>query len=340
MRVTLVLTHQCNLACTYCYAGEKSSRSMADEVAWKALRLAFSGPPGEEVDLGFFGGEPMLRFPELARFTRLAVRMARKSDRRVRFQVTSNATVLEAHHLDFLARHRFRVALSLDGLGEDHDRLRPFASGRASSALVRRNVELAARSLPHLEVLVVTSPQNLGSLVETCEDLRRLGVARVALLPNVDFPWGPEDRERLVRVYHALARRALLWLEDPRPLVLEPFARRYQPPVAAVPCRFGDGEVAVAPSGNLYPCARLVGADLREEIRVGTVDGGVCRDRARDLAGEADRRMASCRSDGACRCVAWMPGDLAPQIERYRMFCEIADDAARAARQFQALEVL
>ena len=339
MRLTLVLTHQCNLACGYCYAGEKSDRAMPDQVAWKALKLAFAAPAGEELDLGFFGGEPMLRFPEMARWTRLAAEWARRSDRTVRFQVTSNGTVLEARHLDFLARYRFRLALSLDGLGPDHDRLRPFASGRPSSSLIRRNLQRALGVLPSLEVLVVTSPQNLDSLVATCEELRALGVGRVALLPNVDSEWTPEDQQRLVRTWHALARRALQWLESPRPMVLEPFARRFRPPVAAPACQFGEGEVAVSPAGNLYPCARLVGTDRRPEVQVGTVETGVGLERARHLAREADRRMSSCSGEGSCRCVAWMPGDLQGQVERYRMFSRIADEAARAARQFQALEV-
>jgi uncharacterized protein len=30
-------------------------------------------------------------------------------------------------------------------------------------------------------------------------------------------------------------------------------------------CSFGDGEIAVAPSGNLYPCERLIGEDRDEQ---------------------------------------------------------------------------
>ena len=32
-------------------------------------------------------------------------------------------------------------------------------------------------------------------------------------------------------------------------------------PATGARCGFGDGELAVAPSGNLYPCERLIGAD-------------------------------------------------------------------------------
>jgi hypothetical protein len=37
----LVLTHACNLACVYCYTGEKKRVHMSREVAWRSLDAAF-----------------------------------------------------------------------------------------------------------------------------------------------------------------------------------------------------------------------------------------------------------------------------------------------------------
>ena len=61
MRLSLILTHQCDLACSYCYAGEKSARDMPLEVGEQALERAFATlAPDEALHLGFFGGEPLL----------------------------------------------------------------------------------------------------------------------------------------------------------------------------------------------------------------------------------------------------------------------------------------
>lgn len=338
MRVSLVLTHQCNLGCPYCYAGRKFERSMSDEVAWKALKLAFSGPQDEPVEVSFFGGEPMLRFREMVRHTRTAAALARRRGRDVRFQVTTNGTVLDDHHLRFLARYGFHVAVSVDGVGEAHDRQRPFRSGRPSSPLVWRNLARAARALPSLQVLVVVTPANVRDLPETVEKLREVGVARISLLPEVEGDWTAPDREALSSVYHRLARVALAGVGS---LSLEPFTRRFSPGWAAKPCKFGEGEVSVSPAGNLYPCARLVGTDSRPELRLGTVHEGPQVERAQALRTESQQRMAACGTGGPCACVAFMPGEVAPQIERYRFFQQCADDAARAARAVAvALEVI
>lgn len=55
MNLTLVLTHDCNLRCRYCYAGKKFGRAMSWDVAKRALDLEphIAGgmrgpcPPGE-----------------------------------------------------------------------------------------------------------------------------------------------------------------------------------------------------------------------------------------------------------------------------------------------------
>ena len=55
MDVSLVLTHRCNLACTYCYAGDHHLAEMTGEVRGRATELLFAD--GAEVaQLGFFGG--------------------------------------------------------------------------------------------------------------------------------------------------------------------------------------------------------------------------------------------------------------------------------------------
>jgi uncharacterized protein len=77
MDITLALTHDCNLACGYCYAGAKSRRSMSWDVASRALALAFSHA-AKELQLGFFGGEPLLEWDLLCRAAEHAESLARE----------------------------------------------------------------------------------------------------------------------------------------------------------------------------------------------------------------------------------------------------------------------
>lgn len=49
--------------------------------------------------------------------------------------------------------------------------------------------------------------------------------------------------------------------------------------VEAKRCGFGSSEIAVSPSGTLYPCARLVVVDQRQSIQCGHVTLGIDRDK-------------------------------------------------------------
>lgn len=320
MYVTLVLTHQCNLACDYCFAGPKFARTMPYELAARAVRLAFQQDPSGVI---FFGGEPLLEFPLMARVTRLATRLAARSRRQLALSLTTNATLLGPRQLHFLRHYRFHVAVSLDGVGENQDRHRPFVSGRSSSGVVWRNLERATRSLDHLHVMAVVNPDTLEGLPGLAERLYRLGLPSLSLLPNHEADWNQAARERARQVYLELARVCYASLLTSEPFSITPFAQRHPVrPLPLAPCSFGESELSVSPRGNLYPCSRLVHTDTNREARIGTLESGP--DRARVAA------LKSCPSEG-CRCLALAPGPRDRALDNQSFFRRLAEEASQSA---------
>jgi uncharacterized protein len=62
-----------------------------------------------------------------------------------------------------------RLMISLDGLAEDHDRQRPFANGRESSAVVTRSIDLALSHGMSPDISITVSGRNVGGLPELME---------------------------------------------------------------------------------------------------------------------------------------------------------------------------
>src|SRR5262249_49872712 len=147
-------------------------------------------------------------------------------------------------------------------------------TGKPSTEVVWGNIAAAAQVLEKLSVLMVVGPDGLDDLERSVQRLYQLGVPSVSLLPNVDVAWTEADWTRARRVFTALADacRSLL---DQRRLVRHPFIDRLQPTWSGSKCGFGATEVAVSPRGHLYPCARLVGTDVRRDIRIGHVKHGI-----------------------------------------------------------------
>ncbi|MBX3167297.1 MAG: radical SAM protein [Candidatus Eremiobacteraeota bacterium] len=337
MKVCLVLTHQCNLGCSYCYAGEKFKSSMNWRTGLESLRLAFSRPG--PVEVSFFGGEPMIAFDTLARLTRVASRWARRAGRQIRFSVTTNATILKDKHLRFLKHYNFFVGVSLDGVEEVQDRQRPFVGGRGSGELVWRNLEAICRQLEDFRVLMVVRPDTLALLPAAVERMYRLGVSKLSLLPEAESEWS-DARPLLTEVYHQLARICYLSMLTEEPMWISPFVELHPGRSAGSGregCGFGADELAVSPAGNFYPCARLVGPDRRAEVRIGNLEQGMDWERISQLQAQADEHLSSCGT-GGCKCLALMPGDQLSQLANVAMFSEITGQACLAAET--ALEMV
>lgn len=336
MKVCLVLTHQCNLGCSYCYAGEKFKSSMSWQTGLESLRLAFSKPG--PVEVSFFGGEPMIAFDSLARLTRVASTWARRAGREIRFSVTTNATILKDKHLRFLKHYNFFVGVSVDGVEEVQDVQRPFVGGRGSGELVWRNLEAICHHLEDFRVLMVVRPDTLASLPVAVERMYRMGVSKISLLPETEADWSGA-RPLLRDVFQQLARVCYLSMLTDEPMWISPFVELHPAQRTSGEgsggCGFGAEELAVSPAGNFYPCARLVGPDRRSEVRIGNLTQGMDWERIAQLQNQADERMSSCGS-GGCKCLALMPGDQRAQLSNVAMFTEITGEACQNALEMVA----
>ena len=339
MKVCLVLTHQCNLACSYCYAGEKFNRHMSMDTAWESLKLLVSG--NQDMELSFFGGEPFLRYDTMVAVSRLARRAARRSGRKLSIQVTTNATILEEKQLRFLEEYNVWTAFSVDGPEEVQDVARPFVNGRGSGKLVWRNLERALGRLRRVHILMVVAPDTVSSLLPAVERLYRAGASRISLLPDLEADWSRAQAE-LEEVWPRLARITLLSMLTDQPLYMSPFSS-YFPTTdtftgeASGKCDFGGEQVTIAPSGNFYPCARLVGTDRRTDVRVGNLQSGYDRQAAVNLkqCGEDALNQGGC-GKGGCQCIALMPGDVKVQLDWSAQFAKWTSTASQpVAREIE-----
>ncbi len=310
MSTTLVLTHDCNLACTYCYTGEKFRAAMDDATAAAGLDLAFKGRG--PVDLGFFGGEPLIRFDQLVAIARDARERATREKRGLRLSVTTNGTLLTAARLEVLSSLGVQVTLSLDGAREAHEATRPTRGGQSSfDAAVRGAQLLLAAGLP-LDVIAVVAPGNVKWLGETVRFLADLGARQIVLNPCFEQAWSDDDLAAWERGMREAADVYAARMREGRALAFPTFDNKL---LAAAKgglsdcdtCSAGDRELAVAPSGNLYPCARLVGEDRDQRWVIGHVTRGVERRAVDAIArGPSDPACETCverwRCGATCVC--------------------------------------
>jgi len=311
MDVSLALTHDCNLACRYCYAGAKRPGAMPWDTARAALSFAF-GFRTPKLQLGFFGGEPLLAWDLLKRCTEQAETLASEQGAELRKTVTTNATLLNPERVDWLRGHAFYPALSLDGNRAMHDATRPFADGRSSFAACLRGLRLALEGFPGVEVILVPDPCNVAHLAEGVRYLaERENVLRLSVSPNFYATWDAAGLAALRLAFDAIADFYLERHRRGRPLAInvidsKVITRLKDGYACRDRCNFGEREIAVAPSGRLYPCERLIGDDTDHRMCIGDVWSGFDEARRREVLARRGNVNGECLKCGLRRrCMNW-----------------------------------
>jgi uncharacterized protein len=143
--VMAVMNVDCNLACTYCYeGGMKGKRYMTRETAGLLADVVERDhiSHGKRVDICFTGGEPLMSVELVSSLSeRLKLATAARGTE-YSFNLVTNGTLLTSQAVEKLLPLGLKGAkVTLDGPKENHDRFRPFISGKGSFDTIVKNVK-------------------------------------------------------------------------------------------------------------------------------------------------------------------------------------------------------
>ncbi len=351
MDVILHLTHDCQLDCVYCYGGRKAKRPMSWEVACRAIDMLFEQPATDPPPLlSFFGGEPLLEFALIRQCIAYTEGKKGETGRGFRLSITTNGLGASEVVADYLMSKEVDVTLSFDGVPEAQNGCRPYRDGRGSFAGTSEAMLRLLPRFPGMAVCAVVSPENAEHLPASIDFFLDAGIRRIWLNPNFFAPWGEREIDLWRRGYEHMARRCyeeflagrVVHVNFLMAKIVTHLKGQYDPCDC---CDFGRKEIAVAPSGNIYPCQRMVGDDHSRLGQMGSVFDGWNATACTEL--EAARQITSLeclQCDLRPRCRNWcscVNQRLTGRFDRVgplvcfheRMAIEIAD--RMASRLFQ-----
>lgn len=343
--ICLHVSHACNLRCSYCFvakalngAGDESFGAasaplqMTSDVGRRAVDLMIreSGRV-RQLELDFFGGEPLVNFAVVAEIADYAVQAASKADKRVHFSLTTNATELTPEVVEYMDRMGFSVILSLDGRRETHDRWRRFPDGSGSyeRAVAGITTYLAHSAAKDYYVRSTYTAANLDFAADV-RHIKELGIDRISMEPVVsagtaDYRIRSEDLAALRQQYELLVEYYCAAASSGKPFEFFHFnlgslmgqcqERRL------LGCGAGYQYLAVTPAGELYPCHQFVGM---ESFLLGDVWSGISRPEvAEGFRRSGVRQKPQCQKcwarylcSGGCHAVAYQStGDISGSDE-------------------------
>ena len=197
--LSLAIAQTCNLGCSYCYAQQGEfggeSRMMTADVAIAAVDRLFSDSRrGEHVHVTFLGGEPLINRHVLRMATEYARRRSEECQVEVGFSITTNGTLVTLEDGAFFEAHGFAVTVSLDGVGDVHDQLRPYRNQRGSYDRIMSRLAplLTFQRRMQVSARVTVTPRNLG-LRPTLDEFIGMGFHSVGFSPMLSSPTGREE---------------------------------------------------------------------------------------------------------------------------------------------------
>jgi len=279
----LYTTHDCNLACTYCY--NQRGRAVAPFVMMsietaKAAIDRFFRKPGVPYAAALYGGEPLLNVGLIKPLAEYVERLRQERDIRISLSATTNGTVMNRELLSLLDRHFSSVTVSLDGAGPINDLHRRYE--KAGGASAHDKTVATIRLLKEKTGLRVTvkgtlTAQGLPRYRDSIAYLRGLGADGIALDPAFgpqDADWALSDAafEEYAAIQAADAASDLADLDE----TLRPWQEYTFQIVAGLltkrrllrHCNIGR-DLAVMADGSVYACHGLAGLPA---FRMGRVD--------------------------------------------------------------------
>ena len=186
--VTMLLTNDCNLACSYCFESNKGKDYMPKEMALDILKATYNpvDPMGGIFTLNMFGGEPLMNWDTFKAVCDYVL----ENNLKIRITATTNLTLLTDEMIDYIDELSIPVLVSVDGIKEVHDKHRC----NSFDKVIENMKKLIDRDLGYLiEARMTVAPDTAKYMYESVKMLVDLGINNIANVPASDLEWDAQS---------------------------------------------------------------------------------------------------------------------------------------------------
>ena len=186
--VTMLLTNDCNLACSYCFESNKGKDYMPKEMALDILKATYNvvDPMAGVFTLNMFGGEPLMNWETFKAVCDYVL----ENNLKIRITATTNLTLLTDEMIDYIDELSIPILVSVDGIKEVHDKHRC----NSFDKVIENMKKLIDRDLGYLiEARMTVAPDTAKYMYESVKMLVDLGINNIANVPASDLDWDAQS---------------------------------------------------------------------------------------------------------------------------------------------------
>ena len=271
--ISLAIAQKCNMGCGYCYAEQGDfgggMKNMPLETAIQSIDLLLKDcPSGRNAQVTFLGGEPLSNRSTIRAATEYAYQKANKNQVKVNFSITTNGTLLTEEDALFFEKYGFSVTVSLDGLKDQHNILRPLKNGTGTFDLIMERIKplLAIQQKMQVSARVTITPTNVN-LVETLNSFISMGFHSVGFSPLLRASNGKGEMthddlntmlKQMIACGLTFEQQTLAGKRYPFLNMVNALKEIAKGTHRPYPCGAGAGYMGVSSDGDLAACHRFV----------------------------------------------------------------------------------
>lgn len=281
LNAIVVLNLDCNLACRYCYEGTLKGRNYMDrDTADRLINFIVNSltPQKKSLNIDFYGGEPLLSLDLILYISTRIKEAAENRNISYSFTLVTNGTLLTRNVSEKMAPLGLKgVKITLDGIRSNHDRYRPYKSGKGSFDRIFRNI-LDTNDIVRIGIGGNFERSNYKTFPLLLDYLADAGLTPKRI-SNIKFsPVTKTHNEQAPADFKDIGCESLYepWLIEAGFVLREEILRRgYDTPkIAPSPCMMDVwDDFVVNWDGSLYKCPGLIGT---KGFEVGDLQTGFC----------------------------------------------------------------
>jgi len=270
--VSLIIkpTHNCNLACKYCYIHENAengfmTQETLENVIAKPLEIF------DHVSFIWHGGEP-LSMP-LGFYQNVVNKQKNYQHKKIGNCFQTNATLLTDEYLDFCETNKFSLGFSLDGYKEVNDKTRVFKNYKSCFERTIDSIRKAKKRKLGDGIIVVVNKLNIDEILQIYEfakkeelnlKLNPLIQSGNAIKNYSDLSIKPKEYgEMLIKLFNR-------WYNEDTTIRIDPLEEIIGNIISGKTfgCNYSsscqNNFLSIGPQGDIYPCGRFDGiADFK-----------------------------------------------------------------------------
>lgn len=262
-RMILLVTHSCQLRCKYCSV-RKFEAEMDEKTMQKSIDLLFTSNK-KELELQFFGGEPLLRFELVKKGVEYTEKLSNKKGKKIKFILTTNGIALSKDRINYLKKHKFSIEFSIDGDKETQLRFRKSLKEGNYYDKIIKNLKELSKKYDNYYVISVVTPENIDSLYNNFKYLLNEGITKIQLNYALGKFWNKEKTKKLLEEFSKIKKE----LKKRKELSLINLLSNRREPVVL------NAEVTVDCDGTIYLetgiCLEEDFNKLKEDFKIGNI---------------------------------------------------------------------